>query len=152
MTFAPIAPLDLDLRLILEEHGPEGAASRLLSLHPVEMTEALEPLDEDDRFAVVSHLPDHVTLPDDRRLHSSLEACDCITGLHGLPGLLLHLIGFSFRPFHFSLRLAFGSFRFGTHLVALHILNRAFRLSLPSSTSALVSPFIFSMVAQVSPA
>jgi magnesium transporter len=57
MTFAPTALPDLDLRVLLEESGPERAAGRLLALHPVEMVEALEPLDEDERFAIVSRLP-----------------------------------------------------------------------------------------------
>jgi len=60
MTFTPVAPPDLDLRLLLEEQGAEQAADRLLSLHPVEIAEALEPLDEEERFAVVRHLPDRV--------------------------------------------------------------------------------------------
>lgn len=61
MTFAPTAPIDLDLRLALEQDGPERAARRLLALHPVEIAEALESLEAEDRFDVVRYLPAHVT-------------------------------------------------------------------------------------------
>jgi magnesium transporter len=61
MTFAPTAPDDLDLRLVLEQDGPERAARRLLALHPVEIAEALEALDAEDRFDVVRYLPNQAT-------------------------------------------------------------------------------------------
>jgi magnesium transporter len=57
MTLLPTAPVDLDLRSLLHDSGPEMAATRLLSLHPVEMAEALEPLDSEDRYAVFQQLP-----------------------------------------------------------------------------------------------
>src|SRR5262249_47010731 len=58
MTVLPTAPVDLDLRSLLQRSGPEAAAARLLALHPVEMAEALEGLDPDDRYAVFRQLPD----------------------------------------------------------------------------------------------
>jgi magnesium transporter len=60
MTLLPTAPVDMDLRSLLHESGPESAASRLLALHPVEMAEALEPLDHEDRLAVFQQLPDSI--------------------------------------------------------------------------------------------
>ncbi len=58
MTVLPTAPVDLDLRALLETAGPEAAALRLLALHPVEIAEALEVLDADEQFAVFQQLPD----------------------------------------------------------------------------------------------
>jgi magnesium transporter len=60
VTFTPTAPPEIDLRRLLEQEGPRAAAARLLSYHPVEMAEALEPLDAEERFAVFSHLPDGI--------------------------------------------------------------------------------------------
>jgi len=57
MTFAlPTIPA-LEVRDLLERDGPQAVALQLLTLHPVEITEALEPLDHDDRLAVVNALP-----------------------------------------------------------------------------------------------
>jgi magnesium transporter len=60
VTFAPTAPPAIDLRLLLEQEGPRAAASALLAYHPVEMAEALESLDIDDRFAIFRYLPDGI--------------------------------------------------------------------------------------------
>lgn len=60
MTFTPTAPPEIDLRRLLEQEGARAAAASLLAYHPVEIVEALEPLDHDERFAVFSHLPDSV--------------------------------------------------------------------------------------------
>jgi magnesium transporter len=60
VTFTPTAPPDIDLRRLLEQEGPRAAAASLLAYHPVEIVEALEPLDGEDRFAIFSHLPDSV--------------------------------------------------------------------------------------------
>lgn len=60
MAFAlPTAPT-LDVRALLERDGPQAVALRLLSLHPVEVTEALEPLSLQDRLAVIRALPVNV--------------------------------------------------------------------------------------------
>jgi len=57
MTFAlPNAPA-LEVQDLLERDGPQAVALQLLTLHPVEITEALETLDHDERFQVVSALP-----------------------------------------------------------------------------------------------
>jgi magnesium transporter len=57
MTFAlPTIPA-LDVRALLERDGPQAVALRLLTLHPVEITEALESLDHDERLEVVNALP-----------------------------------------------------------------------------------------------
>jgi len=57
MTFAlPTIP-SLDVRGLLERDGPQAVALCLLTLHPVEITEALEPLDHDERLDVVNALP-----------------------------------------------------------------------------------------------
>src|ERR1051326_5301129 len=58
MTVLPTAPVNLDLGSVLESAGAETAASRLLALHPVEMAEALEPLDAEERLEVFRKLPD----------------------------------------------------------------------------------------------
>jgi magnesium transporter len=58
MTVLPTAPVDLDLRSLLETAGPEAAAARLLSLHPVEIAEALEALDAEEQFELFQRLPD----------------------------------------------------------------------------------------------
>jgi magnesium transporter len=60
VTFTPTAPPDIDLRRLLEQEGARAAAASLLAYHPVEIVEALEPLDSEDRFAIFSHLPDGV--------------------------------------------------------------------------------------------
>jgi len=60
VTFTPTAPPDIDLRRLLEQEGARAAAASLLAYHPVEIVEALEPLDSEDRFAIFSHLPDSV--------------------------------------------------------------------------------------------
>lgn len=60
MTFAlPTVP-SLEVRDLLERDGPQAVALQLLSLHPVEITEALEALDHDDRLRVVDALPVNV--------------------------------------------------------------------------------------------
>ena len=57
MTFAlPSAPA-LEVRDLLERDGPQAVALQLLTLHPVEITEALETLDHEERLAVVGALP-----------------------------------------------------------------------------------------------
>lgn len=57
MTFSlPGAPA-LKVDDLLESDGPQAVALQLLTLHPVEITEALERLGHDERFAVVSALP-----------------------------------------------------------------------------------------------
>jgi magnesium transporter len=58
MTVLPTAPVDLDLRTLLESSGPETAAARLLALHPVEIAEALEALDADEQLELFQQLPD----------------------------------------------------------------------------------------------
>lgn len=60
MTFTPTAPPEIDLRRLLEQEGARAAAATLLAYHPVEIVEALEPLDGEDRFAIFSHLPDAI--------------------------------------------------------------------------------------------
>lgn len=61
MTFAlPTAP-PLDVRELLERDGPQAVALQLLTLHPVEITEALESLDHEERLDVVSALPINIT-------------------------------------------------------------------------------------------
>ena len=60
MTFAlPTAPA-LAVRDLLERDGPQAVALQLLTLHPVEITEALEPLAHDERLGVVRALPVHI--------------------------------------------------------------------------------------------
>lgn len=60
MTFAlPTVP-SVEVRSLLERDGPQAVALQLLSLHPVEITEALETLDQDDRLRVVDALPINV--------------------------------------------------------------------------------------------
>jgi len=57
MTFAlPNVPA-MEVRDLLERDGPRAVALRLLTLHPVEITEALEPLDHDERLSVARALP-----------------------------------------------------------------------------------------------
>ncbi|HEU4752677.1 MAG TPA: magnesium transporter [Armatimonadota bacterium] len=57
MTFAlPTVPA-LPVQEILERDGPQAVALQLLYLHPVEITEALEALDHDERLDVVRALP-----------------------------------------------------------------------------------------------
>lgn len=61
MTFAlPTIP-SLDVRELLERDGPQAVALQLLTLHPVEITEALETLDHDERLDVVTALPINIT-------------------------------------------------------------------------------------------
>lgn len=61
MTFAlPTVPL-LDVRELLERDGPQAVALQLLTLHPVEITEALEPLSHDERLDVATALPINIT-------------------------------------------------------------------------------------------
>src|SRR4051812_36131227 len=61
MTFAlPTVPL-LDVRELLERDGPQAVALQLLTLHPVEITEALESLNHDERLDVVTALPINIT-------------------------------------------------------------------------------------------
>jgi magnesium transporter len=61
MTFAlPTAPA-LEVRDLLERDGPQAVALQLLTLHPVEITEALETLDHEERLQVVSALPVNIT-------------------------------------------------------------------------------------------
>lgn len=61
MTFAlPTIPL-LDVRELLERDGPQAVALQLLTLHPVEITEALEPLTHDERLDVATALPINIT-------------------------------------------------------------------------------------------
>ncbi|MFN3650796.1 MAG: magnesium transporter [Armatimonadota bacterium] len=57
MTFALPAAPSVEVRELLERDGPQAVALQLLTLHPVETTEALETLDHDERFRVVSALP-----------------------------------------------------------------------------------------------
>ncbi|MBM3460336.1 MAG: magnesium transporter, partial [Armatimonadetes bacterium] len=60
MSFAlPIAPA-VEVAEVLARGGPAGAALQLLALHPVEMAEALEPLEDDARVAIVAELPLHL--------------------------------------------------------------------------------------------
>src|SRR5438034_642353 len=60
MTFAlPTVP-DLEVRDLLERDGPQAVALQLLTLHPVEITEALESLGRDGRLSVVRALPVNV--------------------------------------------------------------------------------------------
>lgn len=60
MTFAlPTAPA-LAVRELLERDGPQAVALQLLTLHPVEITEALEPLSHEERLGVVRALPVHI--------------------------------------------------------------------------------------------
>jgi magnesium transporter len=47
----------LEVRELLERDGAQAVALQLLTLHPVEITESLESLDDEARFAVVSALP-----------------------------------------------------------------------------------------------
>ena len=61
MTFAlPTVPA-IEVRDLLERDGPEAVALQLLTLHPVEITEALESLDHDERLQVASALPINIT-------------------------------------------------------------------------------------------
>src|SRR4028119_1874149 len=61
MTFAlPTVPA-IEVRDLLERDGPEAVALQLLTLHPVEITEALESLDPDERLQVASALPINIT-------------------------------------------------------------------------------------------
>ncbi len=60
MTFAlPTAPLH-EVRNLMERDGHQAVALQLLTLHPVEISEALEALDADDRLRVVEALPANV--------------------------------------------------------------------------------------------
>jgi magnesium transporter len=60
MTFAlPTAPA-VEVRDLLERDGPQAVALQLLTLHPVEITEALETLEHDQRLGVVRALPVHI--------------------------------------------------------------------------------------------
>ncbi len=57
MSFAlPMAP-ELDVRDLLDRDGPRAVALQLLTLHPVEITEALEALDDEQRVQVLLALP-----------------------------------------------------------------------------------------------
>lgn len=57
MTFAlPTIPV-LEVHQLLEREGPQAVALQLLTWHPVEITEALEKLDHDERVQVLSALP-----------------------------------------------------------------------------------------------
>lgn len=57
MTFAlPTIPV-LEVHQLLEREGPQAVALQLLTWHPVEITEALEKLDHEDRVQVLSALP-----------------------------------------------------------------------------------------------
>jgi magnesium transporter len=57
MTFAlPTTPA-MEVRGLLDRDGPQAVALQLLTLHPVEITEALEALDHDERECVVTALP-----------------------------------------------------------------------------------------------
>src|SRR5689334_6850854 len=57
MTFAlPTAPV-LEVHELLEREGPRAVALQLLTWHPVEITEALEKLDHDERVGVLTALP-----------------------------------------------------------------------------------------------
>ncbi len=57
MTFAlPVAPA-MAVRDVLDRDGARALALQLLTLHPVEVTEALESLEHDERFRVVQALP-----------------------------------------------------------------------------------------------
>lgn len=76
MAFAlPTLPI-ADVRALLERDGPTAVALELLSLHAVEVTEALETLDADDRLRVAKALPVNVTaevlLQADAELRSAL--------------------------------------------------------------------------------
>lgn len=51
----------LEVQPLLRRDGARALALQLLTLHPVEITEALEELDHDERFAVVNALPVNVT-------------------------------------------------------------------------------------------
>jgi len=57
MTFALPTEPDLDARDLLDRDGAQAVALRLLTLHPVEVTETLEPLSHDERLRVVTALP-----------------------------------------------------------------------------------------------
>jgi magnesium transporter len=60
MTFAlPTVPA-LEVRDLLERDGAQAVALQLLTLHPVEITEALETLDHDERLEIVRALPYNV--------------------------------------------------------------------------------------------
>lgn len=57
MTFAlPTIPT-LDVRGVYDRDGAQAVALRLLTLHPVEITDALESLDPDERLRVADALP-----------------------------------------------------------------------------------------------
>lgn len=76
MTFTlPTVPAP-EVRDLLKRDGPQAAALHLLALHPVEITEALEPLDSDERFSVFAALPvnvaAHVLLNADSEFRSDL--------------------------------------------------------------------------------
>ncbi|MCC2670788.1 MAG: magnesium transporter [Armatimonadetes bacterium] len=63
MTFALPTTAALEVRDLLERDGPRAVALQLLTLHPVEIAEALEPLDHDERLDVFRALPINIAAP-----------------------------------------------------------------------------------------
>jgi magnesium transporter len=63
MTFALPTNPALQVRDLLERDGPHAVALQLLTLHPVEIAEALEPLDHDERLEVFRALPINIAAP-----------------------------------------------------------------------------------------
>lgn len=63
MTFALPTNPTLEVRDLLERDGPHAVALQLLTLHPVEIAEAMEPLDHEQRLDIFRALPINIAAP-----------------------------------------------------------------------------------------